>query len=306
METLPDIIIIGGGPAALTAGLYALRAGRSVTILEKEAIGGQIADSPRVENFPSIQSISGLDLSNNMFEQYSALGGSFELDEALEINKIDNYFYIKGNYNEYKAKAVIIANGVKHRHLNIEGEDKYLGHGISYCAVCDGPFYANEDVTVIGDANSALQYALMLASICSHVNVVTLFDRFFADDVLVNNLLKLKNVSIYHNLNSKKFIGDGSTLNCTEFENTKTKELIKIPAKAVFIAIGQVPDNERFSSLVELENGFIKVNEDKATKTPGLFAAGDCTLKKVRQLTTACGDGAIASLSANKYLFSVK
>ncbi len=302
----PDIITIGGGPAALTAGLYALRAGRSVTLLEKEAIGGQIADSPRVENFPSIASISGLELSNNMFEQYSALGGSFELDEALSIQKEGDVFIIKGQYAEYKAKAVIIATGVKHRHLNIEGEDKYLGHGISYCAVCDGAFYNGQDVTVIGDANSALQYALMLASICSHVNVVTLFDRFFADEVLVNALLSLKNVTVYHNMNSKEFIGDGISLTAVRYENTLTKEMIEIPAKAAFVAIGQVPDNDRFSNLVELNHGFIKVDEDKSTKTKGLFAAGDCTDKKVRQLTTACGDGAIASLSANKYLYSVK
>lgn len=302
----PDILIIGGGPASLTAGLYALRAGRSVTLLEKEAIGGQIADSPRVENFPSIPSISGLELSNNMFEQYSALGGEFELDEALSIQKEDDTFIIKGKYAEYKAKAVIIATGVKHRQLNIDGESKYLGHGISYCAVCDGAFYAGEDVTVIGDANSALQYALMLASICSHVNVVTLFDRFFADEVLVNALLKLKNVTVHHNMNSKEFIGDGNTLTAVKYENTITKEIMEIPAKAAFVAIGQVPDNDRFSNLVELEQGFIKADEDKMTKTKGLFAAGDCTFKKIRQLTTACGDGAIASLSANKYLYSIK
>ncbi len=302
----PDIIIVGGGPAALTAGLYALRAGRSVTLLEKEAIGGQIADSPRVENFPSIKSISGLELSNNMFEQYTDLGGGLELDEILSIEKKDDIFFLHGRYGEYESKAVILATGVKHRHLNIAGEDRYLGHGVSYCAVCDGAFYANKDVTVIGDANSALQYAIMLAKICSHVNVVTLFDHFFADEILVDTLKKLTNVTIYHNMNSLEFLGDGTSLKSVRYQNTQTKEISEIPAEAVFVAIGQIPDNERFANLVDLNHGFIIANEDKSTKTPGLFAAGDCTDKKVRQLTTACGDGAIAALSANRYLFTSK
>ncbi len=302
----PDIIIVGGGPAALTAGLYACRAGRSVTLLEKEAIGGQIADSPRVENFPSIKSISGLELANNMFEQYSELGGNFELDEIESIEKSGDTFTLKGKYSTYESKAVILATGVKHRHLNIEGEDKYLGHGISYCAVCDGAFYEGKDVTVIGDANSALQYALLLAKICSHVNVVTLFDGFFADEILVNALLKQENVTIYHNMNSKEFKGDGAVLKSIVFANTKTEEIVEIPAEAAFVAIGQVPDNDRFSNLVDLNKGFIVTDGDKKTKTDGLFACGDCTDKKVRQLTTACGDGAIAALSANKYLFSLK
>ncbi len=302
----PDIIIVGGGPAALTAGLYACRAGRSVTLLEKEAIGGQIADSPRVENFPSIKSISGLELANNMFEQYSELGGNFELDEIESIEKSGDTFTLKGKYSAYESKAVILATGVKHRHLNIEGEDKYLGHGISYCAVCDGAFYEGKDVTVIGDANSALQYALLLAKICSHVNVVTLFDGFFADEILVNALLKQENVTIYHNMNSKEFKGDGAVLKSIVFANTKTEEIVEIPAEAAFVAIGQVPDNDRFSNLVDLNKGFIVTDGDKKTKTDGLFACGDCTDKKVRQLTTACGDGAIAALSANKYLFSLK
>ncbi len=302
----PDIIIVGGGPAALTAGLYALRAGRSVTLLEKEAIGGQIADSPRVENFPSIKSISGLELSNNMFEQYTDLGGGFELDEVLSIQKKDNGFHLQGQYGTYESKAVILATGVKHRHLNIKGEDQYLGHGVSYCAVCDGAFYTNKNVTVIGDANSALQYAIMLAKICNHVNVVTLFDRFFADEILVDALQKLANVTIYHNMNSLEFLGDGISLKSVRYQNTKTQEISEIPAEAAFVAIGQIPDNERFANLVDLNHGFIIVDDDKCTKTPGLFAAGDCVDKKVRQLTTACGDGAIAALSANRYLFTSK
>lgn len=303
---MTDIIIIGGGPAALTAALYSLRAGRSVLLLEKENFGGQIADSPKVENFPAQKSISGIELIDLMFEQVEALGVQYELDEALSISKVGNTFKIKGKYDEYEAKAVIIANGVKHRHLNIEGEEKYIGNGISFCAVCDGAFYKDRPVTVIGDANSALQYSISLAKTSSHVNVVTLFDRFFADPILVEALKEFPNVSIYHNKNAFSFYGDGEKLQGVKFKDTKTGEILDIENPGVFVAIGQIPDNDRFSDVCDLENGFFLSDENMTTKTPGLFVAGDCRKKKIRQLTTACSDGAIAALSANSYLFTLK
>ena len=288
----------------MTAALYSLRSGRSVLLLEKENFGGQIADSPKVENFPSVGSISGIDLSGNMFDQITNLGAQFELDEALSITKEGDLFAVTGNYGVYKAPSVILATGVKHRHLNIEGEDKFQGKGISYCAVCDGAFYAGKDVIVIGDANSALQYALALAKTSTHVTVVTLFDKFFADPILVKALLALENVTIYHNKNAFRFYGD-DVLAGVEFKDTETDEVLNLRAAGVFVAIGQVPDNTRFANLVDLENGFFLADETMATKTPGLFVAGDCRKKKIRQLTTACSDGAIAALSANSYLFSL-
>ena len=286
----------------MTAALYSLRAGRSVLLLEKENFGGQIADSPKVENFPSVGSISGLDLSANLFDQITNLGAEFELDEVSEITKEGDKFIVKGQYGEYRAKAVIIATGVKHRHLNIEGEDAFGGKGVSYCAVCDGAFYADKDVTVIGDANSALQYALSLAKTSSHVNVVTLFDKFFADPILVKALRAQDNVTIYHNKNAFRFYGDDA-LAGVEFEDTQTKEVLNLRTAGAFIAIGQIPDNDRFGNLVDWEKGYIVADENMATKTPGLFVAGDCRNKKIRQLTTACADGAIAALSANSYLY---
>ena len=298
-----EILIIGGGPAAMTAALYSLRAGRSVRMIEKENFGGQIADSPRVENFPSLKSISGLEFSSNLFDQVTSLGAEFELDEAQKIEKDGDVFLVKGSSNEYRAKSVIIATGVKHRHLNIAGEDKYLGHGVSYCAVCDGPFYAGKPVMVIGDANSALQYAILLASQCPHVDVVTLFDKFFAEEYLVKGLKALPNVSIYHNLSSTSFNGDGSKLTSVSFVDTKTKEKKEFNVDAAFVAIGQIPDNQRFENVAELQKGFILTDDTMATKTEGVFACGDCRDKKVRQLTTACGDGAIAALSASNYVF---
>jgi thioredoxin reductase (NADPH) len=297
----PDILIIGGGPAAMTAGLYSLRGGHSVTLLEKENFGGQIADSPRVENFPSLKSISGLELSNNLFEQITSLGANYELDEALSLKKEGDLFTIKGNFASYSAKAVIIATGVKHRHLGAPGEDRLFGHGVSYCAVCDGPFYAGKDVLVIGDANSALQYALLLAKTCHHVDVVTLFDKFFAEEALVKALLSTSNITITHNMNTLSFNGE-ETLSSVSFENTKTKEKKDFKCEGAFVAIGQIPDAKRFEPFVQLNKGYIVTDESMKTLTPGLFAAGDIRDKKVRQLVTAANDGAIASLSAGTYL----
>lgn len=289
----------------MTAALYASRAGYQVTLVEKNAFGGQIADSPKVENFPTIPSISGLELSDRMFNQISELGTNIEMDEILGLEKKDGIFIAKGQYDSYFAKSVILATGVKHRKLGIEGENKYLGKGVSYCAVCDGAFYKDQRTMVIGDANSALQYALMLAKTSTHVDVVTLFDHFFGDKVLVDALKAQANVTIYHNLNSLEFYGD-ERLKGVLFEDTVTKEQKRIETDGCFVAIGQVPDNERFEDLVDLEKGFIVTNDSMETKTPGLFAAGDCRVKKVRQLTTACNDGAIASLSAGNYLSSLK
>lgn len=288
----------------MTAGLYSCRGGRSVLMLEKENFGGQIADSPRVENFPSQKSISGLDFSSQLFDQVTSLGASFELDEALSIEKKDGIFYIKGNYATYEGSSVIIATGVKHRHLGAPGEDRLFGHGVSYCAVCDGPFYANKDTMVIGDANSALQYALLLSKSSHHVDVVTLFDHFFAEDALVKALRKQENISITHNMNTLSFNGK-DVLESVSFENTKTHEKKDFKCEGAFVAIGQIPDAKRFEPLVKLNKGYIETDENMATLTLGVYAAGDIRDKKVRQLTTAVSDGAIAALSASSYLDSL-
>ena len=300
-----DTIIIGAGPAGMSAALYLLRENKKVLLLEKEAIGGQIAESPRLENYPSIKEISGMDFSANLFDQITNLGVEFDLDEVTSIQKIEEkHFLVKTKYSEYEGKSIIIATGCKHRKLGLENEDKLIGHGISYCAVCDGAFYKGKDVILIGDANTALQYAISLSSICNKVTIATLFDKFFADQILIDKLKELKNVTIFHNLSSKKLIGE-SELKAIEFVNTKTNEIITIPADGVFIAIGQVPDNEKFANLADLENGFILVDENKQTKTKGVFAVGDCIKKKVRQVITAASDGAIASLSSAKYIDSL-
>jgi thioredoxin reductase (NADPH) len=297
----PEILVIGGGASGMTAALYALRSGHRVQLVEKETFGGQIADSPRIENFPSVKAISGLDFSSALFDQITALGAQSDLDEIQSLTKTPTGFRATGRYGVYEATAVILATGAKHRRLDIPGEKRLLGHGISYCAVCDGPFYAGKDVIVIGDGNTAVQYAILLAGLCRHVEVVTLFDRFFAEEIMIKNLLSLPNVSVRPNLSAVSFEGS-ERLEAVVFKDTKTAIEQSFKAAACFIAIGQVPDNERFKDLVDLKDGFILTDEAMATKTPGLFAAGDCRAKKVRQLTTAASDGTIAALAAADYL----
>lgn len=296
-----DIIVVGGGPSGMTAALYALRSNKSVLILEKENFGGQIANSPRVENYPTIKEISGLDLSDKMFAQIMDLGAEFELEDVLKIEKQDNKFVVTTNYHTYECRAVIIANGVKHRLMHLPNEENLIGNGVSFCAVCDGPMYKGKDVYLIGDANTALQYALLLANYCTKVHMFTLFDRFFGDQILIDRLLSKENIIVKHNMNLVQYLGEDK-LDGLVFEDTKTKEKTEYRTDNVFIAIGQIPQNELFSNLVELDKGYIVTDELMCTKTPGVFACGDTRKKEIRQVVTACNDGAIAALSAVKYL----
>lgn len=296
-----DIIVIGGGAAGMTAALYALRSGKSVLVLEKENFGGQIANSPRVENFPSIKEISGVDLSSNMFDQICSLGAEFELEDVVGIEKVDDHFVVTTDYNKYQSSAVIIASGVHHRKIGVDGEDELVGKGVSYCAVCDGAFYKDQDVVLIGDANTALQYALLLSNYCKSVHICTLFDHFFGEDILVKRIKDRANIKVTHNLSLQKF-NYHESLESLDFMDTQTKEMINVPCAACFIAIGQVPNNERFANLVELDHGYIVTDDACKTATAGVFAAGDCRSKKIRQLTTAVADGAIAAVEAVNYI----
>lgn len=297
-----DVIIIGGGAAGMTAALYSLRSGKSVLLLEKETIGGQISKSPRVENFPTIKEISGEELSSKLFDQIMDLGCEFELDTVTKVEKPDNMFFITGEFGNYESKSVIIATGLEHRKINIENEDELIGKGVSYCAVCDGAFYKDEDVCLIGDGNTALQYSILLANYCKKVYVCTLFDKFFGDDILVKKLKERENVEIIQNVSLTEFIANDE-LEGLVFKNTKDDSLLELKVKGCFIAIGQIPKNDIFTNLVDLDkNGYILVNEDLETKTKGLFVAGDCRQKKVRQLTTAVSDGAMASVGAVSYI----
>ena len=297
-----DVIVVGGGPAGMSVALNLLRAGRSVLILEKENFGGQIANSPRVENIPGTMEISGLDFSNNLFDQILALGAKFELEEVTRILKLEDHFEITTNYSTFESRAVVLANGVKHRKMNLPNEEEFIGKGISFCAVCDGAFYKDKDVYLIGDANTALQYALMLAGICSNVYMFTLFDRFFADQILIDRLKQKDNIHIQHNMNLIAYLGQNE-LAGLRFENTVDRSIHEYPTNNVFVAIGQVPQNDLFKSLVATDDaGFIITNEKMETSLPGLFAIGDTRKKDVRQVASAIGDASVASVFIDKYL----
>ena len=296
-----DAIVIGGGPAGMTAALYLRRSGKTVLILEKESFGGQIARSPRLENYPTIESISGMEWADLLFNQVTGLGAEFDLANVESVEKTEEGFLVHTDYGDKEARSIIIATGCNHRALGLEREEELVGHGISYCATCDGSFFEGKDVVLIGDANTALQYTISLSPIVHKITLVTLFDRFFADDILVQRLKDLPNLEVIMERSAIKFLGE-EELTGVLFENTKTKEQEQIPCDGCFICIGQIPHNEPFASLVDLQKGFIVTDENMATKTPGVFAAGDCRAKGIRQVVTATNDGAVAAISCDRYL----
>ena len=216
--------------------------------------------------------------------------------------KLENSFEVTTNYHTYETRAVVIANGVKHRKMNLPNEEEFIGKGISFCAVCDGAFYKDKDVYLIGDANTALQYALMLANTCSNVYMFTLFDRFFADQILIDRLIQKDNIHITHNMNLIAYLGQNE-LAGLRFENTKDHSIHEFPTNNVFVAIGQVPQNDVFKSLIATDDyGFIVTNEKMETSVPGIFAVGDTRKKDVRQVASAIGDASVASVFIDKYL----
>lgn len=304
MADFHDIIVVGAGTAGMTAALYALRNGKSVLVLESESMGGQIAFSPKVENFPSHKSVSGAELADMMYDQISELGAEIELEKALSVTKNgEGNFTVKTEYGDHDGRAVIIATGVRHRNIGVDGEEELIGKGVSYCATCDGPFYAGEEVALIGDGNTALQYAVMLSGYCKKVTVCTLFDRFFGEARLVKTLKSKENVEIVHNVSLQKFVTADGELSALAFKKTTDGADFVLPTRAVFICVGQIPANEAFADLVKLDDkGFIVAEEDCKTDCDGVFAAGDCRTKKVRQLTTAAADGATAAVNACAYI----
>ncbi len=300
-----DIGIIGAGPAGMTAALNCLRAGKSVLLLEGESFGGQIALSPRVENFPSYMQISGSELMDKLYEQIMQWGARVELETAKSIVKHDKTFVLTTDYAQYECYSVIFATGCKPRRIGVDREEELVGKGVSYCALCDGAFYSGEDVTVVGDANTALQYALHLSAYCKHVHICALFDRLFGDKSLADLVRAKDNIDISFNLCLKEFIGEDE-LSALRFQNTVTGEERTIDSKCAFICIGQIPQNTPFAELVDLDaNGYIIADENCAASCAGVFAAGDCRTKKIRQLTTATSDGAVAAFYACAYVDSL-
>ena len=296
-----DMIIIGGGPAGLTAATYARRAGKSVLVLEKNAFGGQITWSPKVENFPGYLSLSGTELGDKLLEQAMEQGAEVELEEVTGIrDEGDCKTVLTESGAEYQARALIIAAGARPRPLGVPREEELAGSGVCYCAVCDGAFYKNKTVAVAGGGNSALQDALLLSSICSKVYLVHRRDSFRGEAKLVEALRARANVTFVLSAAITGLTGDGEL---TGIDISQNGEMRHIALDGLFVAVGHMPDNTAFSTLIDLDGaGYAASGEDCLTRTSGVFVAGDCRSKKVRQLTTAAADGAVAALAACEYL----
>ncbi|MEG2176442.1 MAG: FAD-dependent oxidoreductase [Oscillibacter sp.] len=299
MDHFFDILIIGGGPAGLTAALYARRAGKSVLLLEKESFGGQIASSPRVENFPGTPALSGAELADRLYTQAESAGAQMELEEVLEIHDGEIKTVVT-DYGTYTASALILATGMKHRTLGLPGEERLTG--ISYCAVCDGAFQRGKDVAVCGGGNTAVQDALFLSELCRHVTLIHRRGEFRADPVLVEALGRRENISLALDTVVADLLEENGALTGLRLQSTATGEVRTLAVSGLFEAVGHLPEQKLAAGLFALDaEGFAPVGEDCRTAAAGIFVAGDGRSKAVRQLTTACADGAVAALAACRY-----
>lgn len=297
-----DIIVIGAGPAGLTAALYARRAEKQVLVLEKTTFGGQITHSPRVENYPGFLQMTGTQFADKLVDQVLTQGAEIELDAATSIEGEPGNYIVKGESGEYKAKAVIIATGSKHRQLGLDRENDFVGEGVSYCAVCDGAFYRDKTVAIVGGGNTALQEAVMLSDLCEKVYVLQNLDFLTGETKLQKDIETRDNVTVILSTVVTEILGE------KEFEGIKINTLgnektLKIDG--MFVAIGQQPENEPFKSAVKLNDyGYIMSGEDCAPESAkaGIYVAGDCRTKAIRQVATAVSDGAVAALSACRFI----
>ena len=297
-----DILIVGAGPAGLTAAIYGRRAGKSVLVIEKETFGGQITHSPKVENYPGFRMLSGMELGDKLVEQAMDLGAELEMDTVTALRTEGDLHIAVGETAEYTARAVIVAAGSHHRTLGLAGEEKLVGHGVSYCAICDGAFHAGEDVAIVGGGNSALQEAVMLSEICRSVTVIQNLAFLTGEGSLISEIAARDNVRVIYSSVLTALEG-GEKLTGVTLRSTESGEETTLPVTGLFVAIGQVPENEPFSSACRLdERGYVEAGEDCLTGTPGVFVAGDCRRKAIRQVTTATADGAVAALAACRYL----
>ncbi|MBQ3501422.1 MAG: thioredoxin-disulfide reductase [Oscillospiraceae bacterium] len=299
---MKDIIIIGAGTAGLTAAIYGQRAGLSCTVFEKYAPGGQIVNSPSIENYPGMYGVSGYDYSMALFEQAQKLGAEVQFAEVEKIDfsgKIKKVFTASG---EYEAKAIIIANGAARRKIGCKGEDKFEGRGVSYCATCDGNFFRGKTVAVVGGGESAFEETEYLAEICDKVYLIHRRDIFTSAKTAVDSVLKKKNVTVLTNSVIEEIKGENAVSSII-LKNRANGSTAEIPLSAVFVAIGLVPDNKLFEGVLKLdEYGYFDSGEDCLTDSEGVFVAGDTRKKHLRQLVTAASDGAIAANAAANYI----
>ncbi len=294
-----DIIVIGGGPAGLTAAVYARRANKTVLVMEKGTFGGQITSSPKVENIPGFISVSGNEFAEALMEQAMELGAEVECLEALSVTD-GEVKTVTTDDGDYQARALIIATGTKHRLLGLEREEDFIGNGISFCAVCDGAFYADKTVAVIGGGNSALQEAILLSKTCKQVYVVQNLDYFTGEEKLIEELKATENIVPITGAVVAELLGNDE-LSGIKIKRGDVVEELKIDG--MFTAIGLIPQNEIFTSLIKLNDyGYVDSDEGCLTSADGIFVAGDCRSKRIRQVATAAADGAVAALAACDYL----
>ncbi len=296
---MKDVIIIGAGPAGLTAAIYALRAGKSVLLLEAKAYGGQIINTPEIDNYPAMPHVSGFEFASKLYEQAMSFGAEIVYEAACSIEDNGGTKTVTTTKNnKYEGKAVIIATGAKNRPMGLDREQELIGRGVSYCATCDGMFYRKKEVAVFGGGNTAVEDALFLSQYCAKVYVVHRRDKFRADASDVEKLRARENVEFVLDSTVTRLIGE-EKLSAIEVTNKNDGSKREIPVSGLFVAIGQMPDNGAFADTVDLdEKGYVASGENCRTKTSGVYTAGDCRTKEVRQLTTAAADGAVAALAA--------
>lgn len=298
-----DVIIVGGGPAGMTAALYALRNGKTALVIEKNGFGGQITHSPKVENYPGTLQMSGNEFADRMLEQILAQGAEIELENVISLEDKGEYKVVQTEEGSaFQGRTVVLATGVEHRMLGLPGENELVGEGVSFCAVCDGDFYADKKVCVAGGGNSALQEALLLAEKCSEVIVLQDLEKCTGEQRLQDILFKRPNVRLMTGVHITALLQDNGSLTGLTIRHD-SGEIQEIACDGLFIAIGLIPRNEAFSPFADLNAfGYFDADERCLTRTPGVFVAGDCRGKTVRQLATAIADGASAALAACRFI----
>lgn len=299
-----DIVIVGAGTAGMSSAIYGVRSGKKVLLLEEKNYGGQIVNTPEVENYPGIIKTSGFEFATNLFNQAKSLGAEIKYEKALKIEDNGTLKTIVTNKNTYETKTVIIATGAKNRQLKLENEKKLIGSGVSYCATCDGMFFRGRDVAVVGGGNTALEDAMFLSNYCNKVYIIHRRDKLRGEDKIAQAISEKENIQLVWNSNVIKILGDNQVEGITVKNSVDGSEK-NIKVSGLFIAVGQEPDNYDFQSVIKLdEKGYVIAGEDCRTETNGIFTAGDCRTKSVRQLTTAASDGAVAAIGACEYIDS--
>ena len=299
---MADIIIVGAGPAGLSAAIYARRAGMNTVVYEAESYGGQIINTPEIENYPAIAKISGFDFADGLYKQAEALGAEIKFDKVTEIRPVEGGFEVATEYSGTEnCKAVVLAVGAKNRHMGIAREEELTGKGVSYCATCDGAFYKGKTVAVTGGGNTAVEDAIYLCGMAEKVYLVHRRNEFRAEETLVNAAKAIENLEFVTPYVVKELKGEPK-LSSVVLENREDGSEKELTVDGLFVAIGQEPATASFKDLVTLSGGYIEAGEDCRTNIPGIFAAGDGRTKKVRQLTTACADGAVAALAAVDFI----